>query len=163
MDGGLARDPHTSHCGAARTLPILLEWGNLPHALPYPSSNKDLFPQQQLPMCCCWDVCTKISLEALVCFLFVRLFLRKGVVEEDGEFSSWHHLRFLGSSEGSSTDSSGLHRCIAAWVQALPWVAGGGGTPQVGRCAESLCASIPGVPPSPGLRRGWTRKADLKT
>ena len=28
--------PPTTHCGAARTVPILLEWGKLPHALPVP-------------------------------------------------------------------------------------------------------------------------------
>lgn len=32
---------------------------------PYPS-NKDLCPQQRLAMCCCWDICTKISMEVLI-------------------------------------------------------------------------------------------------
>lgn len=32
---------------------------------PYPS-NKNLCPQQLLTMCCCWDVCTKISMEVLI-------------------------------------------------------------------------------------------------
>lgn len=42
--------------------------------MPYlhPSSNKDLSCQQQLTMGCCWDVCTKISLGALILFYFFK-------------------------------------------------------------------------------------------
>lgn len=52
---------HISLSGVARTVPSPLGRGNLPHPVPTFSPIKHLCPQQQPAMCCCRDVCIKIS------------------------------------------------------------------------------------------------------
>lgn len=69
---------------------------------PYPS-NKDLCPQQRLNMCCCWDVCTKISMEVLI-------FEKVG--EEYGKFYGGVILGSLAFLSGAAQPLVGNWRCV---------------------------------------------------